>query len=49
MLWQFQVNSEETQSYIYTYPFSPKLPFHIFLKFWELKNKSYFSLLTSDL
>ena len=28
MLWEFQVNSEETQPYIYMYPFSPKLPSH---------------------
>ena len=28
MLWQFQVNSEGTQPYIYMDPFSPKLPSH---------------------
>ena len=28
MLWQFQVNNEGTQSYIYLHPFSPKLPSH---------------------
>ena len=26
MLWQFQVKREETQSYMYMYPFLPKLP-----------------------
>ena len=26
MLWQFQVNNKGTQTYIYMYPFSPKLP-----------------------
>ena len=26
MLWEFQMNSEGIQSYIYMYPFSPKLP-----------------------
>ena len=26
MLWQFQVNSEVTQSYIHMYQFSPKWP-----------------------
>ena len=26
MLWYFQVNIEETQTYMYMYPFSPKLP-----------------------
>ena len=31
MLWWFQVNSEGTQTYIYTYPFSPKPHFQIFL------------------
>ena len=28
MLWEFQVNSEGTQPYIYMYPFSPKLCSH---------------------
>ena len=28
MLWQFQVNSKGTQSYTFTYPFSPKFPSH---------------------
>ena len=28
----FQVNSEGTQSYIYVYPFSPKLPSHLSVK-----------------
>ena len=29
MLWRFQVHSRATQPYIYMYPFSPKLPFHV--------------------
>ena len=28
MLWQFQVRSRATRTYIYTYPFSHKLPSH---------------------
>ena len=28
MLWQFQLNNQGTQPYIYMYPFSPKLPSH---------------------
>ena len=27
-MWEFQVNSEGAQSYIYMYPFSPKHPSH---------------------